>query len=131
MTALEKSEIEYLTFSLKTKITTELHLETVDFYKNIFGMVVVEEWDEVDDRGVILALPDGINEALLEIYYGEGLMDFSSISLQFKTDELASFVNQLPESIDRNGPTLRPWGATYLYLRDPNDILIIVYEGCM
>jgi catechol 2,3-dioxygenase-like lactoylglutathione lyase family enzyme len=131
MTALEKSEIEYVIFSLKTKITTALILETVDFYKNIFGMVVVEEWDEVDDRGVILALPDGTNEALLEIYYGEGLMDFSSISLQFKTDELASFLKQLPESIDRNGPTPRPWGATYLYLRDPNDILIIVYEACM
>lgn len=93
-------------------------------------MVVAEEWDHADDKGVILAFKDGADEAYLEIYDGPKPHDFSGLSLQFKVDSVGDFLATLPGDIHRQGPTERPWGATYLYLRDPNDIQIIVYEGC-
>jgi catechol 2,3-dioxygenase-like lactoylglutathione lyase family enzyme len=118
-------------FSLKTKITTSLFQESVDFYRQIFGMVVMEEWDHADDKGSILGFTNGAGEALLEIYYGEELHEFTNLSLQFKVQDLSKFIDQLPSTVERSGPKPRPWGAMYLYLDDPNNIPIIVYEGCL
>lgn len=116
-------------FSLKTKVTTPRLAETRDFYVRVFGMTVAEEWDEVDDKGVILAFQNGREEAYLEIYDGPEAFDFSGLSLQFKTGDLDAFVASLDPDIARRGPVARPWGSHYLYLTDPNGIAIIVYEG--
>lgn len=118
-------------FSLKTKITTALYQQSIDFYRQIFGMIVLDEWNDPDDKGTILGFADGKGEAMLEIYLGDESYDFAGLSLQFKVEDLSDFVDRLPETIERTGPKPRPWGAMYLYLRDPNNILIIVYEGCL
>jgi catechol 2,3-dioxygenase-like lactoylglutathione lyase family enzyme len=78
--------------SLKTKITTGRFADTRAFYESLFGLAVVEEWDEPGDKGVILQLPGGHREALLELYDGEGTDDFVGPSLQFRVDDLESFV---------------------------------------
>jgi catechol 2,3-dioxygenase-like lactoylglutathione lyase family enzyme len=119
-----------VTFSLKTKISTPLIAETQRFYQTVFGMVVVEEWDSPNDKGVILAFDKGVGEAMLEIYFAETSWDFSGLSLQFKVEDLRSFLKTLPQGTEYEGPKPRPWGANYLYLRDPAGILVIVYEGC-
>lgn len=115
--------------SLKTKITTPELASTAAFYRRVFGMQVAEEWDEPGDRGVILSFEPSDGEAYLEIFHGDDTFDFSGLSLQFKVENLIEFRASLPAGIDYTGPTLRPWGSTYLYLRDPNDIQVIVYEG--
>jgi len=115
--------------SLKTKITTPKMDETAAFYRKVFGMQVAEEWDEPNDRGVILSFSPSSNEAYLEIYDGDATPDFSALSLQFRVDDVNAFRDALPAELDYTGPTPRPWGATYLYLRDPNDLQVIVYEG--
>ena len=128
---MNQSQKPTMQFSLKTKITTSLFQESIDFYRQVFGMRVLEEWDDPDDKGVILGFANGEGEALLEIYYGEGLHEFTSLSLQFKVQDLSKFIDQLPSAVERIGPKPRPWGATYLYLVDPNNIPIVVYEGCL
>lgn len=114
---------------MKTKITTSHVAETRAFYESVFGLSVVEEWDEQRDSGVILEFPDGHREALLEIYAGPGDQNFAGLSLQFRVSDLESFVASLPIGTSFEGPNRRPWGSTYLYLRDPNGIQVIVYEG--
>tara|TARA_R110002096_G_scaffold101547_6_gene224574 strand:- start:329 stop:691 length:363 start_codon:yes stop_codon:yes gene_type:complete len=116
-------------YSLKTKISTPLIDESIEFYTRLFGMRMVEEWDERNDRGAILSFSDGRDEAFLEIYFDKNAYDFSGLSLQFRTENLAKFIAKLPPEIQYEGPTPRPWGSTYLYLQDPNDISVIVYEG--
>jgi len=118
-----------MTFSLKTKITTPRLDETRDYYVRVFDMVVAEEWDSPDDKGVILAFKDGKEEAFLEIYDGDTAYDFSGLSLQFKAENLTAFVETLDPDVERRGPVERPWGSRYLYLTDPNGVAIIVYEG--
>ena len=115
--------------SLKTKITTRRLVDTRAFYESLFGLTVVEEWDEPGDKGVILQFPGGHREALLEIYDGESTDDFVGLSLQFRVDDLETFIASLPAGVSFEGPNRRPWGSTYLYLRDPNQIQVIVYEG--
>jgi catechol 2,3-dioxygenase-like lactoylglutathione lyase family enzyme len=117
-------------FSQKTKISTPKMAEMQAWYQRLFGMVVVEEWDEGGDKGVILAFADGQNEALLEIYDTDTVHDFSGLSLQYKAEPLDDFIKGLPEDIEPEDLKDRPWGARYLYLRDPLGIQVIVYEGC-
>ncbi len=47
-------------------------------------MVRVEEWDDPDDKGVILAFEKERLEALLEVYDDDSLRDFSCLSLQLQ-----------------------------------------------
>ena len=115
--------------SMKTKVTTVRLTDTRAFYQSAFGLRVVEEWDEPDDKGVILGLPEGKQEALLEMYEGQVTQDFVDVSLQFRVDDLESFIRSLPDHLSYEGPNPRPWGSRYLYLRDPNGIQVIVYEG--
>ena len=115
--------------SLKTKISTPKYQETRAFYERVFKMTVAEEWNDPGDVGTILALPDGGQEAYLEVYHVEDQRNFDSLSLQFRVDSVAKFVTTLADDIAFEGPTVRPWGSTYLYLRDPNDIQLVVYEG--
>jgi len=114
---------------LKTKITTPRLAETRDFYVTCLGMRVVEEWREKDDVGCILALSNVSGEALLEIYEGSGADNFAGLSLQFRTQDLATFRTLLPPGTETRGPVERPWGSTYLYLTDPNGIAVVVFEG--
>lgn len=115
--------------SLKTKISTPAFLESIDFYRQVFDMQFVEQWDSENDRGAILAFADTREEAFLEIYHDEKAHDFSGLGLQFRVESLESFIEKLPSSVEYQGPEPRPWGSTYLFLRDPNDISVIVYEG--
>ena len=113
--------------SLKTKIICPNWRETAAFYQAQFGMEVVEEWDEADDKGVILAWP-GRREALIEIYHGPG-HELGGISLQFRVDDVDAFAAGLDPRIARDGPSDRPWGARYLSFDDPAGVRIIVYSG--
>ena len=118
-----------MNFSLKIKISTTRYPETREFYEQVFGMRVAEEWDDPGDRGVILTFSQRKDEAFLEIYDVNQQHSFAGLSLQFRVSQLDEFVKGLPDSMSFEGPTPRPWGSTYLYFNDPNDIQIIVYEG--
>ena len=115
--------------ALKTKIITPKLTETCEFYVTCLGMRVVEEWNEADDVGCILALNSDGREALLEIYEGMHSDGFSGLSLQFRTEDLSAFKESLPATVECRGPVPRPWGSTYLYLTDPNGISIVVFDG--
>jgi hypothetical protein len=115
--------------ALKTKIVTPKLGETRAFFMICLGMRVVEEWQEPNDVGCILALAGDGREALLEIYEGAQSKDFAGMSLQFRTENLEAFKAGLPPTIACRGPTKRPWGSSYLYLTDPNGISVIVFDG--
>ncbi len=115
--------------TLKTKIITPKLEATRSFFMTCLGMRVVEEWHEGNDVGCILALSGDRSEAMLELYEGPQSDSFTGLSLQFRTDDLLAFRQRLAPSIECSGPTVRPWGSSYLYLTDPNGISVIVYDG--
>ncbi len=115
--------------SLKTKISTPLFDETQGFYQDLFRLVVVEDWDEPGDRGVILAFGEQRTDALLEIYRADDVATFEGISLQFRVTDVDDFITRVRDRVVFEGPKTRPWGSRYVYLRDPNDLQVIVYDG--
>ena len=64
--------------SQKTKLSTPKMAEVQAWYQHVFGMVVVEEWDHDDDKGVIsLSDKDGnqlsMDKSGIRIESGEDL----------------------------------------------------------
>ena len=112
---------------------TQLKVMDVDaskkFYQDVFSMEVVEEWNEQNDRGVILRRGHTAGGGLLELYQVSDSHDFNGTSLQFEVTSADKFLSSLPEGITFEGPALRPWGATYIYLKDPSGVDIIVYKA--
>ena len=115
--------------SLKTKIVTPRLEATRDWYRDLFGMAVVEEWDEPGDKGCILALGPARDEALLEIYQGESPFGFDGLSLQFRVADVDAFHAPDDPRFACEGPADRPWGSRYLFFTDPNGIAVIVFSG--
>ena len=114
---------------LKTKISTPLLEESVDFYTRYLGLKVLETWDDPGDRGAILGFSTKDAEAFLEIYYAEEPGNFDALSLQFRVDSAEDFTESIRGKIEFRGPTPRPWGSTYVYVTDPSGIGIVVFEG--
>lgn len=115
--------------SLKTKIVTARLTETRDWYVDLLGLSIVEEWDEPNDKGCILGLSRSSGEALLEIYEGKSSFDYDGLSLQFRVDAVDAFRARDICRFPSSGPVDRSWGSRYLYFSDPNGIRIIVYSS--
>ena len=115
--------------SLKTKITTPRLVETVDWYRDLLGMTVAEQWGESGDRGCILALGEGRAEAFLEIYEGPAGDGFGNLSLQFRLTDIDAFASPDEPRFACRGPVDRPWGSRYLFFIDPNGISVVLFSG--
>jgi catechol 2,3-dioxygenase-like lactoylglutathione lyase family enzyme len=114
---------------MKTKIVTP-HVEaTRDWYRDLFGLTVLEEWNEPDDRGCILGLHGTPGEALLEIHRQPNVSDFSGVGLQFRVDDVDAFAAPDDARFRSRGPVTRPWGSRYLFFTDPNGISVVVFSG--
>ena len=114
---------------LKTRIETPLFRETAAFYTDLLGLEVLDAWEDAGDRGVILGLGGAQDTgAFLEIAHADAAAH-AAISLQFRVNDLSAVAARLRGRWDFRGPEKRPWGSTYLYLRDPSGVRVIVYEG--
>lgn len=115
--------------SLKTKITTARFEETRDWYRDLLGLALLEQWDEPGDKGCILGLGNAGGEAFLEIYSGTSDAQLSGLSLQFRVDDVDRCRFPDEPRFARRGPEDRPWGSRYLFLSDPNGISVVIFSG--
>lgn len=115
---------------LKTRIETPRFEACVAFYRDVVGMTVLDEWDDVGDRGAILGFGQATSgEAFVEIAHSESMTGHEGISLQFRVSDLDGMARRLDGRWEFRGPETRPWGSRYLYLQDPAGVQVILYEG--
>ena len=115
--------------SLKTKLSTPLFAQTRDWYRDLFGLEVLEEWDEPADRGCILGLAGPAGDAFIEIYHCDDALGLAGVSLQFRVDDVDAFLVPNEDRFTYRGPEDRPWGSKYLFLSDPNGVSVVVFSG--
>src|SRR5262245_32103594 len=108
------------------------------FYSSVLGLPLLDEWSEPQGRGAIFAC--GLDRsALLEIYqmtpndprYNPVFMSplaNDKIDIQLRTDSVHSWVGRLREAWPFDGPEDVPWGQRWIKLRDPDGLLIAIYE---
>jgi lactoylglutathione lyase len=105
------------------------------FYSEVLNLPVVEEWDQAEGKGCIVA----VGEAYLELCevpeswpgfdpaYDEPVVN-DKVALQLETPSVADWAERLRNRWDFDPPVERPWGHRYLYLRDPDGLRIAFYE---
>ena len=124
--------------SLKATIRTHNFEASCHFYEKILGLEKLEGWHEVNDRGCIYRAGLSPECGLLEIseigkdheYFQSEFHQPASlkIDLQLATSDLDSWVKRLRGNWQFRGPVDRPWGSRYLYVLDPDQVQIIIYE---
>lgn len=115
--------------SLKTRLSTPLLVETRDWYCDLLGLEVLEEWDEPGDQGCILGLPGRAGQALVEVHHCDAGFDFAGLSLQFRVDDVNALALPNEGRFAHRGPVDRPWGSRYLSFTDPNGVCVVVFSG--
>jgi catechol 2,3-dioxygenase-like lactoylglutathione lyase family enzyme len=126
--------------SLKVVLRVRDFAASRAFYADILGLPVVEEWDAPEGKGCVLGLgPDG-RHGFLEIYgmtpadprfvpsFGEPHPG-DKIDVQLGTDDLAGWAAHLQGRWPFRGPQPLPWGQRWILLRDPDGLLVALYEG--
>lgn len=106
-----------------------------DFYTRVLDLRPVEQWEEPQGRGLILALG---GRAFLEMYemaaadprYDPRFREpvpSDKVDLQLETDSLDPWVARLSGRWQFDGPEELPWGQRWIKLRDPDGLLIAIY----
>jgi catechol 2,3-dioxygenase-like lactoylglutathione lyase family enzyme len=126
--------------SLKTVIRTKDFNTSKDFYTQILKLETVEEYEDEGARGCIVSLGSEQNNAFIEIseiaedddYFQTDFAKDSEtdkVDMQIRTEDVDYWAKRLKEkNWNARGPVKRPWGFRYLYLRDPDNLQIIIYE---
>lgn len=113
---------------LKVRLQTEDVAATVSFYRDVLGLDVVDQWSGEEDSGVIFGLEGAAGAAFLE--FGEvASPNNGAASVQLRVRDMAGFLRRLGDAWAVDGPHERPWGSVYSYLRDPNGVQVIVFDG--
>ncbi len=110
-----------------------------EFYTNVLGFAVQQAWTEEEGRGCILALHEGEKSAGLELYemnrsdkrFQEAFtrpLENDKVDLQLRTDSVDRWVVRLSGVWPFSGPEVLPWGQRWIKLRDPDNLLIAIYE---
>lgn len=127
-------------FSLKTTIRTKNFDASKSFYTEALGLEIVQEYNDGDgSRGIILRFGSKGSNAFLEIseihpthdYYQKAFgnsFQSDKIDLQLRTENIEEWATKINGQWGARGPVLRPWGAYYFYLRDPDGLQIIIYQ---
>lgn len=110
-----------------------------DFYTRVLGFAVAQAWTEDEGRGCMLTLNDAETTAGFELYemsradkrFHEAFprpLDNDKIDLQLRTDSVDRWVVRLSGVWPFSGPEVLPWGQRWIKLRDPDNLLIAIYE---
>jgi catechol 2,3-dioxygenase-like lactoylglutathione lyase family enzyme len=124
---------------LKTVIRCADFERSRDFYARVLGLRVVEEWDEPQGRGCIFSRFESGREPCIEIYqmtrddrrFEESFLrpvESDKIDLQLRTGSVDFWAERLRGGWDFEGPEILPWGHRWIRLRDPDRLLIAIYE---
>jgi catechol 2,3-dioxygenase-like lactoylglutathione lyase family enzyme len=125
--------------SVKTVVRCAEFEKSRDFYTRVLRFEVVTEWEEREGRGCILRLP-GSAGALFEIYemsredarfrqeFREPVRN-DKIDVQIRTESVDLWAEVLRGIWEFEGPETLPWAQRWIRLRDPDGLLIAIYEG--
>jgi catechol 2,3-dioxygenase-like lactoylglutathione lyase family enzyme len=116
--------------AIKTRIETDRFEETLRFYTRIVGLNQLETWGQ-DGEGAGAIFGTGGKDAsgFLEIGYSDNPKIVDHALLQFRTTRIDEFLQRIEGKWAHSGVSEKTWGSKYVYLRDPNGLKVIVFEG--
>ncbi len=126
--------------SLKAVIRCRDYAASREFYTTILDLAIVEEWDQAEGQGCILAVGEGEARGYIEVAgqpttrsheddsYARPV-SHDKIDLQLETESVDAWAERLRGRWPFEGPVDRPWGQRYLWVRDPDNVRIALFEA--
>ena len=129
-----------LWLSLKVVIRCRQLARSRAFYGGLLGLPVVQEWSEAQGSGCVFGFGPDHRRGFLEVHemtaadprFHPALLKplpFDKIDLQLGAGSLDAWVDRLQGAWPFEGPAVLPWGQRWVTLRDPDGILVALYEG--
>jgi len=109
------------------------------FYTRVLGLAIFEEWEEAEGKGCILAMPHAHPACFVEVYamtredrrFDPAFLrpvSNDKIDLQIRTHSVDAWARKLRDFWPFEGPEVLPGGQRWIRLRDPDNLLIAIYE---
>lgn len=123
--------------TLKVVIRCRDFAASRSFYGEVLGFREVEAWQEREGQGCIFRV--GGRGAALEIYQMsqadprwqeafERPFENDKVDVQIGVASLEPWCDRLRDRWPFSGPEVTPWGQRGLKLRDPDGLLLAIYE---
>ena len=122
---------------VRIALTVESYEEAVQFYRDGFGLPVVEQWQTADGRGVILALGphitleifDAAQAALVDqLEVGKRVSGPVRLALQVLDVEAEASTLQKAGAKVLSHPTLMPWGDRNARIETPDGMQVTLFQ---
>jgi catechol 2,3-dioxygenase-like lactoylglutathione lyase family enzyme len=124
---------------VKTVLRCSNFEQSRDFYTRVLGFTPVKEWSEPEGRGCILSPFEGA-QACFEIYqmterdprYHESFahrLAGDKIDVQLECASVDEWAERLRGVWQFDGPRDLPWGQRWIQLRDPEGLLIAIWQS--
>jgi catechol 2,3-dioxygenase-like lactoylglutathione lyase family enzyme len=109
------------------------------FYTQVLGFAVLQAWTEDEGRGCMMAIDEMQTTAAFELYqmtisdrrFHEAFvhpLENDKIDMQLRTESVDRWIVKLSGVWPFSGPETLPWGQRWIKLRDPDNLLIAIYE---
>lgn len=109
------------------------------FYNWLLDLTIIEEWEEESGRGCIFSFGEGGTGGKLEIYEMteadkrfhpafRAPLNNDKIDIQLKCRNLDDWIKRIQGKVDYEGPETTVWGERLIKFRDPDNLLIAIYE---
>lgn len=103
---------------------------SLEFYRDAIGIDVVEEWNRLEDRGVVLSGGAGMLEIFGRSQRHEKV-SLSGIRLSVEVDNVAYRLERLRLAgfdVEAGAETM-PWGLVQAGVRDPDGLQVVLYAA--
>jgi catechol 2,3-dioxygenase-like lactoylglutathione lyase family enzyme len=99
------------------------------FYGDALGLELVDEWEESHGNGCIYAMGAGLLE-LNERKNADRSPDepVDRFDLQLRVPDLGSWIDRIDGRWDHSAVKEHPWGERTIRMRDPDGVLVTIYE---
>lgn len=122
--------------SVKTVVRCRDFAASYRFYGSVLQLPVTEEWDEPQGRGAVFAVAPGGGLEIFEMRPADARYDpaFAAsvandkIDVQLQTRSVDGWAERLRGAWPFSGPHDLPWGHRWITLRDPDGLLLAIYE---
>lgn len=106
------------------------------FYGDVLGLSLLDEWHEAQGDGCIFS----IGSALIELHemtpshhrFDPGMRDpvqVDKMEVQFGVEDLDPWLARLDGRWKHGEAKVQPWGERTVRLRDPDRVLITIYQS--
>jgi catechol 2,3-dioxygenase-like lactoylglutathione lyase family enzyme len=124
-------------FALKVVVRCADLEKSRHFYLEILEFPLLEAWQEPEGKGCIFGFGQGGSLEIYQMSPHDRRFDpaftrpfvHDKVDLQFGTGSLDRWIVKLANRWPFDGPETLPWGHRWIKLRDPDKLLIAVFEA--